>query len=88
MTALSSRYGTYTKEQAADGARLALPPPLGHEIDWPTVIGVERNWPLAAIEAVYKTKLEKAHPDRAGGNAELAARLNAAMQAARKEIER
>jgi hypothetical protein len=79
------RWGAYTAEQAAEGARLALPPPPQDTIDWPAVLGVERTWPLGAIEAVWKTKVEKAHPDR-GGSHEAMAALNAAMQAARKEL--
>lgn len=80
------RYGTYTKEQAAQGARLALPPPTSEEgPPWWETLGVERAWPLAAIEAVYRTKAEKAHPDRTGDGGEAMARINAAMDAARKE---
>jgi hypothetical protein len=80
------RYGTYTREQAIEGARLALPkPPGADEEAWWTVLGVERFWPLEAIEAVWKTKLEKAHPDRGGTPGEAAA-LNAAIAAARKEL--
>jgi hypothetical protein len=82
------RYGTYTREQAIEGARLALPPPT--RVDgphWSEVLGVERNWPLGAIEAVWKTKAEKAHPDR-GGSLDEMARLNAAIDEARKELGR
>ncbi|HUC70347.1 MAG TPA: hypothetical protein VMS01_04065 [Stellaceae bacterium] len=78
------RYGTYTREQAVEGARPMLPPPASSEPPWWQVIGVERDWPLAAIEAVWRTKLEKAHPDR-GGDPGAAARLNEAMDQARKE---
>ena len=79
------RWGAYTAEQAAEGARLALPPPETDAIDWPSILGVQRGWPLPAIEAVWKTRVEKAHPDR-GGDPALMAQLNAAMDAARKEI--
>ncbi|MBF6560524.1 MAG: hypothetical protein IVW56_09555 [Candidatus Binataceae bacterium] len=78
------RYGTYTREQAIEGARPMLPPPASDELPWWTILGVEQSWPLAAIEAVWRTKLEKAHPDRGGDPAE-AGRLNAAMDQARKE---
>jgi hypothetical protein len=80
------RYGTYTREQAIEGARAFLPAPdeSQREAAWWELIGVERDWPLAAIEAVWKTKLEKVHPDRGGQPGE-AAVLNAAMDAARKE---
>lgn len=82
------RYGTYSREQAIEGARLALPPPT--RVDgppWWEVLGVKREWPLEAIEAVYRTKVEKAHPDRGGSTAEIAA-LNAARDEARKELGR
>lgn len=78
------RWGAYTAEQAAEGARLMLPPPVNDGPPWWKVLNVERSWPLAAIEAVWKTKAEKAHPDR-GGSIDEMARLNAAMDEARKE---
>jgi hypothetical protein len=79
------RWGAYTAEQAAQGARLALPPPDEDRIDWPNVLGVGRDWPLAAVEAIWRTKAEKAHPDK-GGSVDAIATLNAAMDAARKEL--
>ena len=79
------RYGTYTREQAIEGARLALPPPTAAGPSWWDILGVERNWPLPAIEAVWKTKVEKAHPDRGGSTEEMTA-LNEAISAARKEL--
>jgi hypothetical protein len=80
------RWGAYTAEQAAEGARLALPPPAAFaETPWWETLGVERHWPLKAIEAVWLTRLEKAHPDR-GGDPDEAATLNAAMDAARQEL--
>jgi hypothetical protein len=81
------RWGAYTAEQAAEGARLALPPPASDEPAWWEVLGVKRDWPLDAIEAVYRTKVEKAHPDR-GGSIEEMSRLNAARDEARKELAR
>jgi hypothetical protein len=82
------RYGTYTREQAIEGARLALPPPT--RVDgppWWEVLGVEASWPLEAIEALWRSKAEKAHPDRGGSHDEIA-RLNAAMDEARQELRR
>lgn len=82
------RYGTYTREQAIEGARLALPPPtLVDGEPWWDVLGVDPLWPLEAIEALWRTKAEKAHPDR-GGSPDQMARLNAAMDEARKAIGR
>lgn len=79
------RYGAYTVEQAMEGARIALPPPPGPDgPPWFDVLGVGREWPLEAIEALWRVKAEKAHPDRGGSTDEMAA-LNAAMDAARKE---
>lgn len=78
------RWGAYTLEQAAKGARLALPAPQSIGPKWWDVLGVARSWPLDAIEAVWRTKVEKAHPDR-GGSAEDMAALNAAIAQARKE---
>ena len=79
------RYGTYTKEQAAEGARLSLPPPESEALDWPVILGVKRDWPLDAIEAMWKNKVAQNHPDR-GGDPKKTAELNAAMDAARKEL--
>lgn len=82
------RYGAYTVEQAMEGARAALPPPAGAESPhWSETLAVGRDWPLAAIEAIWKSKAEKAHPDR-GGSADEMAALNAAMDAARKAMQR
>lgn len=81
------RYGTYTREQAVEGARPMLPPPEPEGPTWWDVLGVKRDWPLDAIEAVWRQKLTMMHPDR-GGAVEGAAELNAAMDAARKERER
>lgn len=86
------RYGAYTAEQTIEGARLALPPPEPAGERWWDVLapdGAEpsdvRRWPLLAIEAVYKTKVEKAHPDR-GGSAEAMSRLTNAIAEARREL--
>ena len=82
------RYGTYSRDQAIEGARLFLPKPpqvSEGEPPWWQILGVERSWPLAAVEAVWKTRLEKAHPDRGGEPGEAAA-LNAAISAARREL--
>jgi len=83
-----TRYGTYTLEQAAEGARPALPPPASDEpvpTPWWEVLGAAPTWPLEAVEMAYRTKAEKAHPDR-GGSAEVMAELNAAIGRARQEL--
>lgn len=66
-----------------------LPPPSPPTPALPTsdpyaVIGVDRHDSLAAIERVWKAKLWAAHPDQ-GGDVAQAARLNAAMDAIRKD---
>lgn len=81
------RWGAYTAEQAAEGARLALPPPAEDRIDWQTILGAKRDWPIEAVEAMWKNKVAHSHPDRGGDPAKMA-ELNAAMDAARKELAR
>ena len=51
-----------------------------------TILEAPNAETLKAVEAVWRSKVEKAHPDREGGSVEKMARLNAAMDAARKEI--
>lgn len=48
------------------------------------VLSVERSASLDLIERIWKARLRAAHPDH-GGSSEAAARLNAAMDAIRKE---
>lgn len=82
------RYGTYTREQAIEGARLALPPPTRIEgPPWWEVLGVKQHWPLDAVEWKWKARVREIHPDRGGSDDELA-RLNAAMDEARRELRR
>jgi hypothetical protein len=64
------------------------PPPIhGADQDALTdpyrVLGVERHYPMAIIEAIWKARLRVEHPD-VGGSAATAARLNAAMDELRK----
>lgn len=80
------RWGAYTLEQAVEGARPMLPPPVSNgERPWWEVLGVASNWPLEAIEMKYQVLAKRAHPD-AGGTVEGMAILNAAINSARKEI--
>jgi hypothetical protein len=62
---------------------LSLPEPPKPE-HWTEVLGVDADEDLDMIEAVYRTRMKRAHPD-AGGSAAEANRLNAAIEAARKE---
>lgn len=82
------RWGAYTAEQAAEGARLALPPPATPKTSpwWIVIPGVMREWPLPAIKGMYHDALKVAHPD-VGGTAERVAELTAAFEDARREKE-
>ncbi len=75
------RWGVGTLEQAFAGFA-ALPPPTNPD-DWFTVLGKPST--LAAAEAEYRRKMKFAHPD-AGGSEDRAARLNAAIAQARREM--
>jgi hypothetical protein len=76
-------YGTYTVEQAMEGARPALPPPAGLQVmlDWWVALGLPKGLPLAAYEGMYRD-LSK----QAAGNDTVQTKLNLAIEAARKEL--
>lgn len=76
------RWGAYTAEQAAEGARLALPPPSGPVMRqwWEVIPGVQRGWPLPAIEGMYRDTMK-----RVADEPEEMRHLNAAIEQARKE---
>lgn len=50
---------------------------------WWEILGVSQAASLAEIDAAWREQMKSAHPDRRGGSDELAARLNAARDAAR-----
>jgi hypothetical protein len=80
------RWGAYTLEQAVEGARPMLPPPTGMGAQpWWDVLGVASNWPLEAIEMKYQALAKRAHPD-SGGSVDGMAKLNAAIETARREL--
>lgn len=58
-------------------------PPKIDEGDPYRILGVERHYPLAVIELIWKARLRVEHPD-AGGSAAVATKLNAAMADIRK----
>lgn len=60
----------------------ALPEPDDH---WSAVLGVGRTASTDEIEAAFRRRIKQAHPD-AGGSAEEAARLNQAIEQARRDI--
>ena len=89
---LVDEIGAYSLVAAVEGAR-ALPPPdraTASLIDdggrpWHEVLQVMPNAPLAIAEAAYRALARTAHAD-AGGNDQMMTRLNAAIEAARKEL--
>ncbi len=73
------RYGAMKKEQAAEGTKLKQLPAPDREPDWWVVIpGIDRGWPLAAIEGMYREAMKRA--DEVGQR-----KLNIAIEAARTE---
>jgi hypothetical protein len=79
------RYGTYTQEQALEGARLALPPP-DDGLDWHAVLGVvpaglDKTDALAIVNGRYRRLAAEAN----GDDKELR-RLNLAIEKARQEL--
>lgn len=93
------RWGAVSTEQAFAGFA-ALPAGSGEEvipvqpsIDWRTVLADGKPWPegwpadefLAIVKARHRRLIQTAHPD-AGGSGEIAAELNAAMEAAEQEL--
>lgn len=79
------RWGAYTAEQAAEGARLALPPPEGMAPDWRNLLGSISGLPndkqLVLCEHAYRSMSREAAGDEAKQRA-----LNLAIEAARKEL--
>lgn len=65
----------------------ALPMPAPAATDPYAIIGVTAAMSLDEIEAIYRVRARKAHPD-AGGSVEAMAALNAAIERIRKEKER
>lgn len=80
------RWGAYTAEQAAEGARLALPAPDSDSVpDWRKLFGhidgIPNDKQLVLVEHDYRAKSREAN-----GNAERQKILNLAIEAARKEL--
>jgi hypothetical protein len=65
----------------------ALPPPAAYAEakPWWEVLGVEQDWPLAAIEKLYRLRAKELHPDAGGGDAAEMAQLNRAIEECRLE---
>lgn len=79
------RWGAYTAEQAAEGARLALPPPEGAAPNWRKLLGHVSGLPndkqLVLVEHTYRSMSREAAGDEATQR-----ELNLAIEAARKEL--
>lgn len=80
------RWGAYTAEQAAEGARPALPPPAGAGApDWRKILGsidgIPRDKQLVLCEHAYRSMSREA-----AGNEPRQRELNLAIEAARKEL--
>jgi hypothetical protein len=78
------RYGVGTLEQAFRGY-LALPP-MTTGVEWWRVLGVEPAATLDDVEAAFRAKARELHPDRAGGDHDLMARLSEARELARRAL--
>lgn len=76
------RHGAKHMVRAMFQGFMALSPPE----DWRAALGVSHGANLAAAEAAYRLKARRAHPDAPGGSHDAMSRLNAAIDAARKEL--
>lgn len=74
------RYGVGTVEQAFTGYA-ALPPPK----TWRDVLGINSN-NIEDVEKIYKVLAKTLHPDQPSGSNEKMVQLNAAIDAARREL--
>jgi hypothetical protein len=78
------RHGTLALVRATFEGFRSLPPPPGHE-PWWVVLGCSQNSGKARIEEAYREKARTAHPDT-GGSHERMSQLNAARDAALREV--
>lgn len=76
------RYGGDAIARQAESGFAALPPP---EKSWWEILGVSRDMELDEIEALYKLRRNKVHPDRPGGDNEKFIELGVAFEQAKKE---
>lgn len=81
------RWGAYSAEQAAEGARIALPPPVGAaDLKWRLVLGdippgIDKTDAVTLINGRYRRLAAEA-----GDNQQELLRLNLAVEAARAEF--
>jgi hypothetical protein len=76
------RHGAKHMVKAMFRGFTALPAPTVDE-PWHEVLGVAPDAPQTAIEAAYRLRARRAHPDQGGSDTAMA-RLNVAITAARK----
>lgn len=75
------RYGTYSMEQAIEGARLALPGPASvPQRPWHEVLGINQATPLIVCEAAYRALAKERSDDP-----DQLVELNLAIEQARQE---
>jgi hypothetical protein len=82
------RYGTYSMDQAIEGARLALPPPAGREVavDWKKLLGyISPPIPKAQQLVLCKHAFRSMSREVAGDETKQR-ELNLAIEAARAEL--
>lgn len=65
-------------------AYLALPAPVRERDPW-EVLGVRSDTPLEDVEAMYRSKAKRLHPDTGNGDEEAMKELNRAMDRIREE---
>ncbi len=81
------RHGTLALVRATFTGFAALPAPGGRK-SWREVLGIIPSGPVVkqSVEAAYRRLAADRHPDKPGGSNEAMAELNAARDAALKEI--
>lgn len=79
------RHGSLALIRATFTGFTALPPPSAFA-PWRTILGLMSDCTLADAEMAYRAKARAAHPDNGGSHDEMA-RLNVAIDLARKEFQ-
>lgn len=80
------RFGVATVSEMFAGFQ-ALPPPGQAESSlWWNVLGLARTATVTEIQSAYRKRAAEVHPDRPGGSSIAMAELNAARDAALKEV--
>lgn len=79
------RHGTLALVRATFTGFAALPAPTAKR-NWHVVLGLGSTASRDSVEAAYRSLAKERHPDKPGGSAEAMAELNAAREAALKEL--